>query len=50
MRLMAERYASDGMVPEAGDVEPQTKLLGQPLHTNREFAVEMMRAGLRWTG
>ena len=25
MRLMAERYVSDGMIPEAGDVERLTK-------------------------
>lgn len=45
MRLLAERYVSDGMVPEDGDVERLTKLAGRPLHTSREFAVGMMRAG-----
>lgn len=45
MRLMAERYVSDGMIPEAGDVERLTKLLGRPLHTYRDFAAEMLRAG-----
>ncbi|MBZ9798959.1 SDR family oxidoreductase [Mesorhizobium sp. ES1-4] len=38
MRLMAERYASDGMIPEAGDVKRLTKILGRPLHSYRDFA------------
>ena len=38
MRLMAERYVSDGMIPEAGDVERLTGLLGRPLHSYRSFA------------
>lgn len=38
MRLMAERYVSDGMIPEAGDVERLTQILGRPLHTYRAFA------------
>jgi uncharacterized protein YbjT (DUF2867 family) len=41
MRLMAERYVSDGMIPEAGDVERLTRLLGRPLHSYREFASEL---------
>ena len=41
MRLMAERYVSDGMIPEAGDVERLTKILGRPLHSYRNFATEM---------
>jgi uncharacterized protein YbjT (DUF2867 family) len=41
MRLMAERYASDGMIPEAGDVERLTKILGRPLHSYRNFATEI---------
>lgn len=44
MRLMAERYVSDGMIPEAGDVERLTKLLGRPLHSYRGFANEIMAA------
>lgn len=40
MRLMAERYVSDGMIPEAGDVERLTKLLGRTLHSYRDFAIE----------
>jgi uncharacterized protein YbjT (DUF2867 family) len=38
MRLMAERYVSDGMIPEAGDVERLTKILGRALHSYRDFA------------
>lgn len=38
MRLMAERYVSDGMIPEAGDRERLSGILGRPLHTYREFA------------
>jgi uncharacterized protein YbjT (DUF2867 family) len=38
MRLMAERYVSDGMIPKAGDVERLTKMLGRPLHAYRDFA------------
>ncbi|MFV0622737.1 SDR family oxidoreductase [Sphingomonas sp. ac-8] len=38
MRLMAERYVSDGMIPEAGDVERLTALLGRPLHRYRDAA------------
>ena len=38
MRLMGERFLTDGMVPEAGDVERLTALLGRPLRTYREFA------------
>lgn len=41
MRLMAERYVSDGMVPEPGDVERLTNLLGRPLHTYRDFAARI---------
>ncbi|TDW16608.1 uncharacterized protein YbjT (DUF2867 family) [Rhizobium azibense] len=41
MRLMAERYVSDGMVPHAGDVERLTRILGRPLHSYREFASQL---------
>jgi uncharacterized protein YbjT (DUF2867 family) len=41
MRLMAERFLTDGMVPEAGDVERLTTLLGRPLRSYREFATEV---------
>ncbi|PLR30127.1 NmrA/HSCARG family protein [Chimaeribacter arupi] len=45
MRLMAGRYVSDGMVPEAGDVARLTSLLGRPLHSYREYAAGMVSAG-----
>lgn len=41
MRLMTERFLSDGMTPEAGDVERLTKLLGRPLRSYRDFASEL---------
>ena len=44
MRLMAERYVSDGMIPEACDVERVTTLLGRPLHSYRSFASEVTAA------
>ena len=45
MRLMAERFVSDGMVPEAGDVERLTRMLGRPLRSYREFVAEITAAG-----
>ena len=42
MRLMAERYVSDGMVPRPGDVERLTAMLGRPLRSYREFATELV--------
>jgi uncharacterized protein YbjT (DUF2867 family) len=44
MRLMAERYVSDGMIPEAGDVERLTRILGRPLHSYRNYAIEIASA------
>jgi uncharacterized protein YbjT (DUF2867 family) len=44
MRLMAERYVTDGMIPEADDVERLTKILGRPLHTYRDFAAQIAHA------
>jgi len=41
MRLMAERYVSDGMLPQAGDVARLTSILGRPLHSYRNFAAEI---------
>jgi uncharacterized protein YbjT (DUF2867 family) len=38
MRLMSERFLTEGMVPEAGDGERLTSLLGRPLRTYRDFA------------
>lgn len=44
MRLMAERYVSDGMIPEVGDVERLTGILGRPLHSYRDFATKIAAA------
>jgi uncharacterized protein YbjT (DUF2867 family) len=41
MRLMAERFLVDGMVPEAGDVDRLTAMLGRPLRSYRDFAAEI---------
>jgi uncharacterized protein YbjT (DUF2867 family) len=41
MRLMAERFLSDGMVPEAGDVDRLTTLLGRPLHSYRDYVAQI---------
>lgn len=42
MRLMSERFITDGMLPEGGDVERLTALLGRPLHSYRNFATEIV--------
>lgn len=42
MRLMSQRFLTDGMRPEAGDVERLTALLGRPLRTYRDFASELV--------
>ena len=44
MRLMAERFLTDGMVPEAGDVARLTTLLGRPLRTYRDRAAAIAAA------
>ncbi|CAM2339045.1 NmrA/HSCARG family protein [Burkholderia vietnamiensis] len=41
MRLMAQRYVSDGMVPQSGAVERLIEILGRPLHTYRAFATAL---------
>jgi len=41
MRLMSERFLTDGMVPGNGDVARLTALLGRPLRSYREFAAEI---------
>jgi len=41
LRLMAERFVSDGMIPKSGDVERLTKILGRPLHSYRNFAATL---------
>ncbi|MBW6425589.1 NmrA/HSCARG family protein [Rhizobium sp. XQZ8] len=40
MRMMGERFLTDGMLPEGGDVERLTTLLGRPLRSYRDFASE----------
>ena len=40
MRLMSERFLTEGMNPDAGDVERLTTLLGRPLRSYRAFAAE----------
>jgi uncharacterized protein YbjT (DUF2867 family) len=44
MRLMAERFVGDGMIPDAGDVERLTGILGRPLHAYRDFAAQWAQA------
>lgn len=41
MRLMSERFLSEGMIPDAGDIERLTTLLGRPLRSYRDFASEL---------
>ncbi|EHR01977.1 SDR family oxidoreductase [Bradyrhizobium sp. WSM471] len=41
MRLMSERFLTEGMVPETGDVERLTALLGRPLRSYRDFVSEI---------
>jgi len=40
MRMMGERFLTDGMLPDQGDVERLTTLLGRPLRSYRDFALE----------
>ncbi|EJN12342.1 putative nucleoside-diphosphate sugar epimerase [Bradyrhizobium sp. YR681] len=47
MRLMAERFVSDGMIPEDGDVARLTKMLGRPLHAYRDFATQIATASTK---
>jgi uncharacterized protein YbjT (DUF2867 family) len=44
MRLMSERFLTEGMMPEAGDVERLTALLSRPLRSYRDFAAEVAAA------
>ena len=41
MRLMSERFLTEGMIPETGDVGRLTALLGRPLRSYRDFAAEI---------
>lgn len=44
MRQMAEGFLTEGMLPEPGDVERLTRLLGRPLRSYRDFAAETAAA------
>ena len=37
MRLMADRFISDGMIPDTGDVARLTAMLGRPLRSYRDY-------------
>jgi uncharacterized protein YbjT (DUF2867 family) len=41
MRLMSERFLTDGMLPEPGDVDRLTTRLGRRLRSYRDFAAEI---------
>lgn len=41
MRQMAERFQTDGMIPEAGDVDQLTALLGRPLRSYRDYVAQI---------
>jgi hypothetical protein len=41
---MSEQFLDKGMVPESGDVERLTTLLGRPLRTYRDFVSEISAA------
>lgn len=41
MRVMSERFVTEGMVPEAGDVKRLTDILGRPLRSYRDFVAEI---------
>lgn len=41
MRLMSERFVSDGMIPGAGDVERLTAMLGRPLRSYRAYVADI---------
>jgi len=42
MRLMSERFLTEGMMPEPGDAARLTALLGRPLRSYRDFASEIV--------
>ena len=41
MRVMSEHFLTEGMIPEAGDVERLTEMLGRPLRSYRDFVSEI---------
>lgn len=44
MRLMADRFHTDGMLPAEGDVERLTGMLGRPLRSYRDYVAEIVRS------
>jgi uncharacterized protein YbjT (DUF2867 family) len=42
MRLMGQRFVSEGMIPDAGDVDALTTLLRRPLRSYRDFVTAMV--------
>lgn len=42
MRLMAEWFLSDGMLPDAGDVDRLTSMLGRPLRSYRDYVAQIV--------
>jgi hypothetical protein len=41
MRVMSERFLTEGMIPEPGDVKRLTDILGRPLRSYRDFVAEI---------
>ena len=41
MRVMSERFLNEGMIPEAGDLQRLTEILGRPLRSYRDFVAEI---------
>jgi len=41
MRQMAGRFQTDGMIPEAGDIDRLTALLGRPLRSYRDYVAQI---------
>jgi uncharacterized protein YbjT (DUF2867 family) len=41
MRLMAERFISEGMLPDDGDVDRLATLLGRPLRSYRDYVAQI---------
>ncbi len=41
MGLMAERFLTDGMLPDSGDVDRLTTLLGRPLRSYRDYVAQI---------
>lgn len=48
MRLMAERYVSDGMIADQKDVARLTAILGRPLHSYRDYARDLVAANAKY--